>query len=122
MEPFDLNNMPDWARGLNCAVTICDRDGVVVYQNDLSAETFAKHGPMVGRSLIPCHSERSRSIIADMLASGRSNAYTITKGGRRKLIYQTPWRDADGSIRGLVELSMVIPGDMPHYDRDAENA
>ncbi len=33
------------------------------------------------------------------------------------MIYQTPWRDAAGNIAGLVEISMVIPADMPHYIR-----
>ena len=33
------------------------------------------------------------------------------------MIYQTPWRK-DGIIEGIVEISMVIPEDMPHYNRD----
>lgn len=106
-----------WAEGVNCAVTVCDKEGIVLYQNEKSRQTFAKSGPMVGRSLIPCHSERSRAIIAEMLATGRSNCYTIEKEGLHKMIYQTPWRDADGTIAGLVEISMVIPADMPHYIR-----
>ena len=51
-----------------------------------------------------------------MLATGESNSYTISKGGLRKMIYQTPWR-RDGRIAGMVEISMVIPDEMPHYDR-----
>ena len=120
MEVFSDSYMPDWARGLNCAVTICDKDGIILYMNELARKTFARHGDLIGQSLIPKHNPHSQSIIADMLATGRSNAYTITKGGVRKMIYQTPWRDADGAIAGLVELSMVIPDDMPHYDRDAQ--
>ena len=52
-----------------------------------------------------------------MLETGEANAYTITKHGQRKMIYQTPWR-RDGRVAGLIEISMVIPSDMPHYDRD----
>lgn len=55
-------------------------------------------------------------MIRHMLATGESNAYTITKNGVRKIIYQTPWR-VEGRIAGLVEISMVIPAEMPHYDR-----
>ena len=51
-----------------------------------------------------------------MLATGESNAYTISKNGQRKVIYQTPWR-RDGKIDGMVEISMVVPEDMPHYIR-----
>ena len=108
--------LPDWAKEMNCAVTVCDNDGIILYMNDKAKETFARHGDLIGKSLIPCHNERSRAIIADLLASGGSNSYTIEKNGVRKMIYQTAWRE-DGEVAGLVEISMVIPGDMPHYVR-----
>ena len=106
-----------WAEGLNCAVTVCDKEGIVLYMNARARATFASAGDMIGRSLIPCHSERSRGIIAHMLATGESNCYTIDKQGLKKMIYQTPWRDPEGNIAGLVEISMVIPAEMPHYVR-----
>jgi hypothetical protein len=52
-----------------------------------------------------------------MLESGRANVYTIQKNGRRKLIYQSPWY-RDGKYAGLVELSLEIPWEMPHFNRD----
>lgn len=113
------DSLPDWAFGINCAVTVCDMEGVVIYMNEKALATFASHGDMRGRNLRPCHNERSIGIIDRMLATGESNCYTITKNGQRKMIYQTPWR-VGGEIAGLVEISMVIPADMPHYDRDKE--
>lgn len=102
-----------WAEELNCAVTVCDTEGRIVYMNSRSRDTF---GDKVGENLIPCHNERSVGIIRHMLESGESNAYTIEKNGLRKMIYQTPWR-VGGRIAGLVEISMVIPDEMPHYKR-----
>ena len=32
------------------------------------------------------------------------------------MIYQTAWRQ-QGKVAGLVEISMVIPAEMPHYVR-----
>jgi len=32
------------------------------------------------------------------------------------MIYQTAWKK-EGKVSGLVEISMVIPQDMPHYVR-----
>ncbi|MDE5784904.1 MAG: PAS sensor protein, partial [Duncaniella sp.] len=64
------------------------------------------------------HNERSRGIIRRLLDEGGSNAYTILKNGVRKMIYQTVWRKPDGALGGLVELSMVIPDEMPHYVRE----
>ena len=108
--------IPDWAKEMNCAVTVCDKEGIVLYMNDKAKETFARHGDLIGKSLIPCHNERSRMIIAQLLASGGSNVYTIEKNGLRKMIYQTAWRE-NGEVAGLVEISMVILEDMPHYVR-----
>lgn len=101
---------------MNCAVTVCDTEGVIMYMNEKSRETFAKHGDMVGKNLMGCHNERSRAIIRHMLDTGEANCYTIEKRGVRKMIYQTPWRK-DGKVAGLVEISMVIPDEMPHYVR-----
>ena len=64
-------------------------------------------------NLIP---DWAKEIIRNLLETGGSNAYTIEKEGLRKMIYQTAWR-IDGEVAGLVEISMVIPTDMPHYIR-----
>lgn len=105
-----------WAEGMNCAVTVCDAEGVILYMNEKARATFAKHGDLIGKNLFGCHSESSKAKIRHMLATGESNAYTISKLGQKKMIYQTPWR-RDGRIAGMVEISMVIPEEMPHYVR-----
>lgn len=110
------NNIPDWAMQMNCAVTVCDADGVIIYMNEKARETFSKHGDLIGKNLMGCHSQASKDKILEMLATGNSNAYTISKNGQRKMIYQTPWRE-NGKIAGMVEISMVIPEEMPHYVR-----
>ena len=38
------------------------------------------------------------------------------KNGVKKLIYQTPWYE-NGEFMGLVEFSLEIPFEMPHYIR-----
>lgn len=105
-----------WAEQMNCAVTVCDAQGVILFMNEKARATFAKHGDLIGKNLFECHSESSRQKIRHMLATGESNSYTIDKGGVKKMIYQTPWRK-DGEIAGMVEISMVIPREMPHYVR-----
>ena len=54
--------------------------------------------------------------IRELLETGGVNAYTIEKNGVKKMIYQTAWKQ-DGVVGGLVEISMEIPGEMPHYMR-----
>lgn len=103
-----------WADEIDGAVTVCDTEGIVLYQN---ARSIAVNGDVRGRSLLPCHNDRSREIIRRLITEGGRNVYTIEKHGLRKLIYQTVWRE-NGSIRGLVEISLEIPEQMPHYVRN----
>ncbi|MDE6339051.1 MAG: PAS domain-containing protein [Muribaculaceae bacterium] len=117
---MDKDFLPEWAFGMNCAVTVVDTDCKIIYMNERSRETFAKRGggDLIGHNILDYHNERSRGIIHRLLTEGGSNAYTISKEGKKKMIYQTVWHKADGSFGGLVELSMIIPEEMPHYIRN----
>jgi len=108
----------NWTDGFLGAITVCDREGIVVYMNDLSRKQFAKteEGELVGKSLIDCHPEPARSLLKKMLAEPTPNSYTIEKKGIHKMIHQTPWVE-DGEFRGVVEISFVIPEQLPHYIR-----
>lgn len=110
----------NWTDTADCAMTVCDREGTIVYMNEKSKETFAKYGDVTGHSLYEYHPPRAAAMIRHMLETGSSNSYTITKAGVRKLIHQMPWRDEAGEVAGLVELSILIPDEMPHYDRAAK--
>ena len=100
------------------AVTVCGLDGVILAMNDRALETFASDGGerLLGTNVLQCHPEPARSKLKAMLAEGRTNVYTIEKKGVRKLIYQAPWRE-NGVWAGFLELSLVIPGTMPHFVR-----
>ena len=80
--------MEDYFKNVECAVTVCDTECVIVYQNEKSV---AVNGDMRGRCMLGCHNDRSRGIIARILTEGITNSYTISKKGQRKLIHQTPW-------------------------------
>jgi transcriptional regulator with PAS, ATPase and Fis domain len=110
-----INN---WLKEFSAAVTICDLNGTIIEMNDRSAEVFKDNGgyQLIGKSLFDCHSENSVEIIKDLLANKSVNVYTIEKNGIKKLIYQSPWYE-NGKLKGLVELSLEIPFDMPHHIR-----
>ena len=110
-------NDPRYFDELNCAVTVCNLEGKVIYYNKKAAQTFAAYGEISGMNLKDCHSPASWEKIMHMLQSGNSNAYTIEKKGQKKFIYQTPWYDG-GEIKGLVEFSFATPAEMPHHLRD----
>ncbi len=110
--------MDDWKNGVNFAITVCGTDGRITEMNAKAAAVFAGSGgaALVGKSLLDCHPEPARTKLEGMLASPRTNAYTIEKNGVRKLIYQTPWLK-DGRPAGLVELSLELPAELPHFVR-----
>ena len=102
---------------LNCAITVCDKEGVIIYCNKKSKETFANYGDLIGKSLKDCHNAASWEKICNILKTGKSNSYTIEKDGQKKIIHQAPWYE-NGKIKGLIEFSIIIPFDMPHFIRE----
>lgn len=107
-----------WIKNFPGAVTVCDCDGFVLEMNDKAIGTFDKEGgaSLIGSNLFDCHSPASQDKLREMIASEQPNIYTIEKKGIKKLIYQAPWY-TDGVFSGLVELSLEIPFDMPHFVR-----
>lgn len=105
-------------KNLPFAVTACDIDARIIYMNEKSCATFLKNGvkSLIGNYLFDCHSEKSAAQIRNLLQTGGTNSYTIEKNGLKKLIYQCPWYK-DEKIAGLVEISLVIPNEMPHFVR-----
>jgi len=111
----------NWIREFPAAITVCDREGVILEMNVKACATFADEGgaALIGTNLLDCHPEPARSKVASLLNSGVPNIYTIEKEGIKKLIYQSPWYD-DGKYAGFVELSLPIPVEMPHFVRDKD--
>ena len=110
---------PAWLNGLNVSLMVCDRAGQILFLNATAAQQYAKDGgpALVGKNLRDCHNAQSNEKIAQLIADGTPNHYTITKHGRKRMIHQMPWF-ADGRCAGLVEFAMDIPDDLPHFDRD----
>ena len=73
--------MYEWANEMNCAVTVCDTKGVILYMNEKACRTFAKHGDLIGKNLFDCHNPQSQAKIRELLETGGVNAYTIEKNG-----------------------------------------
>lgn len=108
-----------WVEEFPGAVTVCDTKGRIIEMNGRSREVFSADGgaKLIGTNVLDCHPEPSRSKLKGMMDARRTNVYTIQKGGKKKLIYQAPWYK-DGAYAGFVELSLEIPSDMPHFNRD----
>jgi sensor histidine kinase regulating citrate/malate metabolism len=108
----------DWTKNYAAAITICDKEGMITYMNDQAAVMFASNGgyDLIGKSLFECHLQSSNEKITEMMQTGKPNAYTTEKNGKKKLIYQAPHME-NGKVTGIVELAIEIPFVMPHHIR-----
>jgi transcriptional regulator with PAS, ATPase and Fis domain len=109
----------DYFEHFEGAVTVSDADGNIIYMNEKAISTFEKDGgrDLIGKNLKDCHNERSNNIIREILSSQKKNVYTIEKKGKKKLIFQSPWYKGT-ELAGVMELSLEIPFEMPHFNRD----
>ena len=97
---------------------MCDAGGLILEMNDKAIKSFAPSGgaELIGTPLLDCHPEPARSKLQHLLDMRQANVYTIEKNGVHKLVYQSPWYE-QGEYRGLIELSLEIPVEMPHFIR-----
>jgi transcriptional regulator with PAS, ATPase and Fis domain len=111
--------MEIWSDEFKGAVTVCDREGVIIYINQYANKQFVKNGgkDLLGTNLLDCHPEPSRSKLTSMLKTPTINTYTIEKGGIKRIIHQTP-NFTEGIFSGVTEISFDIPNEMPHFNRD----
>lgn len=108
-----------WIDGVHVAFTYCGTDGIIRDMNPEAAATFAESGgaKLIGQSALDCHPGDSRSKLQGLLDEHRLNVYTIEKDGRKKLIYQAPVTEG-GRFIGIVEISLPIPEEIPHFKRN----
>jgi PAS domain-containing protein len=112
--------MDAWTKKLPVAITVTDSSGTILEMNERSCETFAEDGgsALIGNSVFDCHPEPARTKTRALYRDRQPNHYTIRKNGRRKIVHQLPWYDDRGEFGGFVEITIPIPDELPHFDRD----
>lgn len=113
-----MDDLYSWLKEFPGAVTVSDRDGIILAMNDKAAQSLESDGgyALIGQNMLDCHPEPARSKLQHMMENQQANIYTIEKKGVKKLVYQTPWYK-DGKYMGFVEIILEIPFEMPHFVR-----
>ena len=108
----------DWSEEFNGAVTVCDREGIIIYMNQYSAHQFQKYGgkKLLGTNLLDCHPEPSKSKLKQMLESPVENMYTTESSDGTKVVFQTPWK-INGEFKGVIEISFKLASRLPNFIR-----
>lgn len=107
-----------WVNQFPGAITVCDREGIILEMNEAAGRMFEKQGGLrlIGTNVMDCHPEQAREKLKSLMEQQAANVYTIEKKGRKRLIYQTPWVQ-QGQYAGFIELAIDIPAQMPHFVR-----
>jgi len=108
-----------WVNEFPAAITVSDAKGTIIEMNAKAAQTFEKDGGtrLIGTNVLDCHPKLAKAKLRAIMENRKPNVYTIEKAGVKKLIYQAPWYRG-GEYAGVVELSVEIPFDLPHFVRD----
>jgi transcriptional regulator with PAS, ATPase and Fis domain len=109
----------EWIEKLDGNIIVSDAEGTIIYLNEKAILNYEKDGGknLIGKNLMDCHNESSRKKILEIMRTQKYNVYTIEKKGKKKIIYQSPWF-RDSEFRGIIEFSLEIPFDMPHFVRE----
>lgn len=108
------------------AVVLCDMQSVIIYMNKVACERYAKWGgeKLVGRSLLDCHNEKAREMIArvlDWFKKSKDNniVYTFKNVKENKDVYMVALRDENGELIGYYEKHEYRSAEtMKRYDID----
>ena len=104
------NALEIWSKEVNFPVTICDKDGIIIAMNDKSIELFKDDGgtDLLGKNLIDCHPEPSKSKLIHMLKHQLSNTYIESHNDHKRFVHETPWY-INGDYAGFVEILIDLP-------------
>ena len=108
-----------WYKVFPGAITITDKNGIVIEMNEKSKKLYEKDGgyAVLGQNVIACHPPGTREKVHRIYETQSLNIYSIMKDGKKRLVYQAPYF-IEGEFSGIVELFLDLPDDMPHFDRD----
>lgn len=113
-----MNKVFDYLENVVFAATVCDREGIVLYQNAVARR---RDGDVIGKNLYNCHGPKSGEKIRMMMETGMSNTYEYIQNGKNYFIHHTPWyEEPGGALSGLIEYEIEVPMNYPKFNRDLE--
>jgi transcriptional regulator with PAS, ATPase and Fis domain len=108
-----------WVKKFPAEVMVCDSDGIILAMNNHAEALFADDGgsDLLGRNVLDCHPDPAFKTLEGMLENRSTNCYFNTGHGEKRFIFQSPWY-TDGRYSGFVEISFMVPANIPHFIRE----
>jgi len=112
-------NNKEWFKYFPGAITVTDAHGIILEINEASAKMYKANGgyALIDRNAITCHKEPAQTKVREIYETQSLNVYSITKNGKKKLVYQAPYFVKD-KFSGIVEIVLNLPDHIPHFNRD----
>ena len=90
------------------AIVICDLEHIIIYMNPAAVRRYAKHGDLLGKSLLACHNEHSNEAIKRVVSwfsedKSHNIVYTFRNEKENKDVYMVALRDEGGELIGYYE-------------------
>ena len=108
-----------WFKVFPGSITVTDQNATILEMNDLAVEAYKDGGgiELIGKSVISCHHEPTRSQVKKMYDAPSPNVYFLVENGKRELVYHAPYY-VDGHFAGLVELCFEVPENIPEITHE----
>ncbi len=67
-----------WVEEFPGAVTVCDREGIILEMNERAAKSFGKQGgkDLIGTNVLDCHPEAAREKLRGLMERQEAHVYT----------------------------------------------
>ena len=103
--------MNDFLYELDFTISVCNKEGEIIYMNKKCADSFGKEGglSLVGSNILDCHPEPSKSRLKEMMLTHETQSYMKGEGQKKRLIHQTPVYK-NGEFDGYIECIIPLPG------------
>src|SRR4030042_350056 len=101
-----------WYEAFPGAITVTDENGIIVNMNAESRnrDEMQLSFDLIGHNAITCHKEPTQSKVRKLYEDQAANIYSITKDGKKQLVYQSPYF-IEGKFSGIVEMVLDLPDD-----------
>ncbi|MCR4409962.1 MAG: PAS domain-containing protein [Candidatus Saccharicenans sp.] len=108
-----------WVKEFPARLVVIDRNNTIIDLTEQAARVLSPGGSpeLLGRSVLDCHPEQARAKLLELIQERKTNIYTYTREGQKYLVVQAPWT-ISGEFAGYFDLTIKLPANLPHFDRD----
>lgn len=109
-----------WVKEFPARLVVIDKNYTIIDLTEQAARVLSPGGgpDLMGLSVLDCHPEQARAKLLELIQERKTNIYIYTREGQKYLVVQAPWT-ISGEFAGYFDLTIKLPANLPHFDRDS---